>query len=372
MRSRLHADGLRTSKSNGSAVYTYSWNENRQLKSMTWDYGYAIFSYDVNGTPYSVKNYDAILDVERTYLYVTNLQGDVLSVVGSATGQTAVSYVYDAWGKLISKTGTSSDYASIYEYNPLTYRGYIYDSETGFYYLQSRYYDPAVGRFFNADEVKYVNGANLFSFCMNDPINNNNYTGYFGTPIQWACAVIGGIAGWFFGDYVARSIGLFDGRWYQWQTYAYWAVRSLVVVGGAILGYIAGTALLKIITSFIISNPSVAYRLPKFLLWFLGIGDAASSQVANELFSRYAGHIFSKQHLSEGIMRLGTSQRDIFDKLFRVVSMNIQKAVTGDNEIRTIFYGLHVTIKFNFVDGVIRSMDAFIGWSERYLGHLIT
>ena len=178
-----NADGLRTGKSNGSAVYTYTWNENRQLQSMTWNYGYAIFSYDANGMPYSVKNYDAILDVERTYLYITSLQGDVLSIIDASSGATAVTYTYDAWGRLIGKDGTSSDYASIYEYNPLTYRGYIYDSETGFYYLQSRYYDPTIGRFLNADDTAFLGASgtllswNLFGYCSNNSVNDCDFTG---------------------------------------------------------------------------------------------------------------------------------------------------------------------------------------------------
>ena len=152
---------------------------------MTWNYGYAIFSYDANGIPYAVQNYDAILDVERTYLYITNLQGDVLSIIDASSGATAVTYTYDAWGRLIGKDGTSSDYASIYEYNPLTYRGYIYDSETGFYYLQSRYYDPTVGRFINADEAICSTAIeegiqnNLYAYCQNSCINYIDPSGYF-------------------------------------------------------------------------------------------------------------------------------------------------------------------------------------------------
>ena len=178
-----NADGLRTGKTNGSAVYTYTWNENRQLQSMTWNYGYAIFSYDANGAPYSVKNYDAILDIERTYLYVTSLQGDVLSIIDASSGATAVTYTYDAWGRLVGKDGTSSDYASIYEYNPLTYRGYIYDSETGFYYLQSRYYDPTIGRFLNADDALYLGISDQllswhqYAYCNNNPILFSDFFG---------------------------------------------------------------------------------------------------------------------------------------------------------------------------------------------------
>ena len=194
-----NADGLRIGKTNGTTTYTYTWNENRQLQSMTWNYGYAIFSYDANGMPYSVKNYDAILDVERTYLYITSLQGDVLSIIDASSGATAVTYTYDAWGRLIGKDGTSSDYASIYEYNPLTYRGYIYDSETGFYYLQSRYYDPTVGRFLNADDIQYLGASgtllslNLFVYCENDPVNLVDSTG---TSIAVAQPVLYSFLAW--------------------------------------------------------------------------------------------------------------------------------------------------------------------------------
>ena len=195
-----NSDGLRTSKSNGSTTYSYKWNENRQLQSMTWNYGYAIFSYDANGMPYSVKNYDAILDVERTYLYITSLQGDVLSIIDASSGATAVTYTYDAWGRLIGKDGTSSDYASIYEYNPLTYRGYIYDSETGFYYLQSRYYDPTVGRFLNADSVLSIHPSssecNLFRYCNNNPINRIDETGTMAVAVATSGATYAAFVAW--------------------------------------------------------------------------------------------------------------------------------------------------------------------------------
>ena len=193
-----NADGLRIGKTDGTTTYTYTWNENRQLSSMTWNTGYALFYYDADGIPYAVQNYDAILDVERTYLYVTNLQGDVLSIIDASSGATAVTYTYDAWGRLVGKDGTSSDYASIYEYNPLTYRGYIYDSETGFYYLQSRYYDPTIGRFLNADSALFlgISGSlkslNLFEYCENCPITKIDNIGTF--PVQVVVfAAIGGV-----------------------------------------------------------------------------------------------------------------------------------------------------------------------------------
>ena len=81
-------------------------------------------------------------------------------------------YEYDAWGKLVSITGEKASTLGVI--NPLRYRGYYYDSETGLYYLQSRYYDPEVGRFISADG--YVStgtgflGYNMYAYCNNDPI----------------------------------------------------------------------------------------------------------------------------------------------------------------------------------------------------------
>ena len=79
-----------------------------------------------------------------TYYYVTNLQGDVVALL-DASGNTVASYAYNPYGKILSAEGTMA------ETNPLRYRGYYYDNESGLYYLQSRYYDPAVCRFVNAD-----------------------------------------------------------------------------------------------------------------------------------------------------------------------------------------------------------------------------
>ena len=90
---------------------------------------------------------------------------DFLSVVAS--------YTYDPWGKIISSSGTLADI------NPLRYRGYYYDAETGFYYLQSRYYDPEIGRFINADSYASTDATgllstNMFAYCENDPVNRSD------------------------------------------------------------------------------------------------------------------------------------------------------------------------------------------------------
>ena len=85
-----------------------------------------------------------------------------------------MTYSYDAWGKLLQIGGGLA--STLGQANPLRYRGYVYDSETGLYYLGSRYYDPAVGRFINADDVSMLGAnktfvaLNLFAYCLNNPV----------------------------------------------------------------------------------------------------------------------------------------------------------------------------------------------------------
>ena len=114
------------------------------------------------------------------YWYDKNLQGDIVGIRNS-TGTPVAKYVYDAWGKILQVTdkdgndvsGNSDHIANI---NPFRYRGYYYDVETGWYYLNARYYDPAVGRFLSPDgQINNVGsdllGANLFAYCGNNPVN---------------------------------------------------------------------------------------------------------------------------------------------------------------------------------------------------------
>ena len=93
-----------------------------------------IFGYDESGHAATMK-YNG-----TTYYYITNIQGDVLKIVNSS-GTAMATYTYNAWGELLSSSG------SLASVNPIRYRSYYYDAETGFYYLQSRYYDPVICRF---------------------------------------------------------------------------------------------------------------------------------------------------------------------------------------------------------------------------------
>ena len=168
-----NVDGMRTKRTNQETVYTYEYNGSR-LSYMTYGSITMRFTYGADGTPLSIV-YNG-----TTYYYATNLQGDVVAILNSA-GNLVVEYYYDGWGRLLSTSGSMA--SSLGFCNPLRYRGYVYDRETGLYYLQSRYYNPTWGRFVNADNwVSAQNGftgSNLFVYCLNSPVNYVDTTGEF-------------------------------------------------------------------------------------------------------------------------------------------------------------------------------------------------
>ena len=106
------------------------------------------------------------------YLFAKNIQGDILYIYNTS-GTRLVTYTYDAWGN-VTTSYSNGGASTAARHNPFRYRGYYYDTETGFYYLNSRYYDPAVGRFLNADGYVNANGDilgfNMFAYCGNNPV----------------------------------------------------------------------------------------------------------------------------------------------------------------------------------------------------------
>ena len=154
-----------------------------------------VFIYDENGAPagmkYRTPSYSAN-DFDY-YFFEKNLQGDIIAIYDEAGTQIGT-YTYDAWGNCTAKSNISG-YNSILYNNPFRYRGYYYDTETGLYYLQSRYYNPQWGRFLNADSIMSgVNGSldgfNLFVYCFNNPVNMEDGNGNWPNWIKKAIAVV--------------------------------------------------------------------------------------------------------------------------------------------------------------------------------------
>ena len=175
--------GVRTSKTVNGTTYNYTTLSGKVMRQQ-WDGKTLEFVYDDGNQPFAMIYNDG--STSTLYYYVLNAQGDVMALL-NANGKLAASYDYDAWGNCTvydSSAKVLTDPTSIANLNPLRYRGYYYDAETGFYYLQSRYYDPAICRFINADAYATTNAGsflscNMFAYCGNNPVNRADQSGTF-------------------------------------------------------------------------------------------------------------------------------------------------------------------------------------------------
>ena len=145
-------------------------------------------------------------------------------------------YSYDAWGNCTIVT----DKSGIATLNPFRYRGYYYDEETGLYYLQTRYYDPTIGRFISPDSVDYldpesINGLNLYIYCLNNPVMYIDPTGYFPllalilglVAVTGLGLTIGGVAS---GNNIVTAVGL------TMTTASALISGGIALIGGALTG----------------------------------------------------------------------------------------------------------------------------------------
>ncbi|MBQ7541627.1 MAG: hypothetical protein IJT44_04980, partial [Clostridia bacterium] len=154
-------------------VYDYYWTDDCRLLGYTVTMAGSTEPYSVLVLYNSAQEPIGFTVGEHTYYYIKNIQGDVLCVTDDA-GTPIVHYTYDAWGAMTispaSQNVPSQTLAEVAFLNPVTYRGYFYDHELGFYYLQSRYYDPETGRFISADDTKccsvenHLTSANMFAY----------------------------------------------------------------------------------------------------------------------------------------------------------------------------------------------------------------
>ena len=266
---KYNANGIRTSKAikvsmlecncgkedcdcNGTFTTSFFLNGNKIIKQHDCCND-LIFYYAADGvTGFHLKNNL----VDDDFYYKKNAQNDIIGIY-STSGDEIARYEYDAWGNCIVKylqdDGTYGIINSDYSYNdtsiinrfiafknPFRYRSYYYDFETNLYYLNSRYYDPQLGRFVNADDISTLditqitlNGLNLYAYCLNNPVNEVDENGYFisfliGLLIAAAIgAAVGAVS------YTASVVikGVTTGKW-EWN----WAEFLGSVVGGFVGG----------------------------------------------------------------------------------------------------------------------------------------
>ncbi|WP_175405480.1 RHS repeat domain-containing protein [Ruminococcus bovis] len=236
---KYNIKGLRTRKDNSDYTYYYYYDDNNNLIAMMQGGVVAYFYYDSNNSVTAMSLNDTM------YYYIKNLQGDIKKIVNES-GNVLVEYTYDAWGKILNETSSGNGtYAHVKDFNPFRYRGYVYDTDTGLYYLQSRYYDPKTGRFINADDTNMlmlapfsvsVLDTNLMTYSRNNPINIFDPTGYSSRWVHLAkaiykigkglAAIVSAIAKGFvrsaLGSFTAWALGLIIGKAIFYFSFGQW------------------------------------------------------------------------------------------------------------------------------------------------------
>ena len=166
-----NADGLRVQKTINGVATKYTLH-GKNIVHMTSGTDELHFFYDAQNRP-AVVVYNGM-----AYAYVKNLQGDIVAILDE-NGNAVVSYGYDAWGAPLWCTGELAE--TLGKVQPFRYRGYVFDEETGLYYLRSRYYNPQWGRFANADALIGAGkllSHNLFAYCSNCSVCYTDASGF--------------------------------------------------------------------------------------------------------------------------------------------------------------------------------------------------
>lgn len=166
------SNGMRTQKSVDGVKTNYYYDSSNNLFALTQGSDTLFFYYDNSGEVMSVSCNGTM------YYYIKDLQDDITEIVGK-DGKAVAEYAYDAWGNMLTENNGT---LAVGKLNPFRYRSYVYDEETGLYYLQSRYYDTLTGRFLNADvycdtESGTPLSTNMFAYCENNAINKSDDEG---------------------------------------------------------------------------------------------------------------------------------------------------------------------------------------------------
>ena len=177
-----NGDGQRVSKTVNGTTTEFIYNGDILAGQKTGD-DVLVFMYDNNGDPFG------FICNGTEYYYIKNAQNDV-TAIASADGTILANYYYDSWGKLIETTGN----ATIAELNPIRYRSYYYDSETEWYYLNTRYYSPEMCRFISSDGYiqtgQGILDKNMFAYCENNPTNKVDKNGTNPAAVLYAAFVV--------------------------------------------------------------------------------------------------------------------------------------------------------------------------------------
>ena len=229
-------NGIRTRKTVGNTVTDYYYNGSL-LMGMTVGAGSTakvmLFSYDAGGNVIAVDYSENNGSSFTTYYYLHNAQNDVVKLI-DGSGNAVIQYTYDSWGKPLSTSGSLAETFGAEQ--PFRYRGYVYDEETGWYYLQSRYYNPELGRFISADIYlstgQGVLGHNAYAYCGNNPTIRVDIEGDWWQVIAAAIGAVVNVTSQLITDVITSVAASGEVHLSSWQT----CVGA--AIGGAAEGFV--------------------------------------------------------------------------------------------------------------------------------------
>ena len=324
----------------------------------------------------------------NTEYYLFNAHGDVTELTSNRAVVTKT-YHYDAFG-----VETAPDPL---DENPFRYCGEYFDVETGTYYLRARYYDPDIGRFTQQDThwntansiygdnpqkineredklglktysyapqiTAVMQSGNLYVYGVSNPVAYADISGNFvittATLLIIGGVILLGTAGGLIGNAAANHAGVTG-----WEKAGY-------IAGGAAIGAIAGGVAGWAVAPAVVSATGAA----GISVTAAGISTVATTVALDPqwqaLFTRCQDHVFSADHVTDGILNLGINKEDIFNKIMSVVMQQSNRWVAGSNEIHVKINDIVTTIRFYIENGKIINVNAYVGISERVIGELI-
>ena len=368
-------NGLRVKKGDK----TYYWQSSnlimeRWLKNGAESYIY--YYYDESGV--CGMNYNG-----TEYYYRKNIFGDVIAIYDSL-GNLQCTYKYDAWGnhKVYNASGSeiSAEVLNIGNINPIRYRGYYWDKEFGLYYLQSRYYDPLLGRFISADSVEYlepdsVSGLNLYVYCNNNPVMNTDPSGHF--VISFSAIAISMLIGFAIGATVSGTVAIIeevynDGNW-NWDA-STWDWRSIAksALGGGVAGAISAIPIGGVIGSLLFGGTASVlgglisgsvHDLKSGLLAF-GIGAGANmiGYGASKIFSKVKANKIFNQGRKAKSLAIQKMQGKSFNMGAKALKGNMRNAFkdTTKEEIEKLIVNTNVLCRYSILSSIVA--NPLSGW----------
>ena len=347
-----NADGIRIGKtywdSNGTPIYYSYVLDGKRIISETVTGAENYTLYYLYGADGSVEGF---IYGNAYYYFQKNLQGDIIRIC-NCLGETVTEYAYDAWGIITSITGSMA--STIGRMNPFRYRGYYYDTETGWYYLNARYYDPNVGRFLSPDPNVCVGkfdenagliGYNVYVYCANNPIKNIDPTGEFliSTAVLIGVgigALIGGVSGGVYGYNKAVKNNVPEGQ--RWKYVVGYGLGGVVIGGviGGFVGYGVGVALgAKASSGLVIRS----------------VSKALSSVGRNTIH-----HIMQSKHAWGRVLRKVT-----WNNVKGLINTTMRKGATTliNKQGGALIYEAirnNIVVRYAVIDGIIKISDAWV------------